>query len=223
MGRIPLGLKLALSVFAALYVPAYLAEYGPLSFLWFCNLGNLLLVAALWIESAFLVSLVAVSVLLAQVLWGLDFLGRCVLGFHPIGGTSYMWKAEIPLWIRGLSLFHLAVPPLLVFALRRLGYDRRSLPAQTLLCWILLPACYFFTPPERDLNWVFGLFDRPQDAMPGGLFLLLMMAGYPLLLYLPAHLALSRTFGRPSDVNRGRLARITPSNANVEGRTGGIP
>jgi hypothetical protein len=103
-----------------------------------------------------------------------------------------MWNAEIPLWIRGLSLFHVVLPPLLLFAVRRLGYDRRALPAQTLLCWILLPLCYFFTPPERDLNWVFGLFDKTQTRIPGGLYLLATMAGYVVFLYGPTHLLLRR-------------------------------
>lgn len=199
MARIPLWLKIAVSAWAAVYVPAYLRQYGPLSFLWFCNLGNLLLVAALWAESALLVSMVAVSVLLAQGLWTVDFLGRLLLGFHPIGGTAYMWNAELPLWIRALSLFHIALPPLLIFCLKRLGYDRRAFPAQTLLCWILLPVCYFFTPPERDLNWVFGLFDKTQTWMPGGLYLAATMAGYVLLLYLPTHLLLSWWIARPAE------------------------
>ena len=64
MTRIPLWLKIAVSAWAAVYVPAYLGHYGALPFLWFCNLGNLMLVAGIWLESALLVSMVALSVLL---------------------------------------------------------------------------------------------------------------------------------------------------------------
>lgn len=200
MKRIPLWLKLAVSAWAVVYVPAYLGHYGALPFLWFCNLGNLLLITGIWLESALLVSMVALSVLLVQSLWVVDVLGRLLLSFHPIGGTEYMWDAKIPLWIRLISLFHVAIPPLLIFLLRRLGYERRALRAQTALAWIVLPVCYFFTPPALDLNWVFGLFGKTQNWMPGGLYLLATMAGYVLLLYVPTHALLSWTIRRPFDV-----------------------
>jgi len=204
--RIPLGLKLGVGAFALVYVPAYLGQYGPYAFLWFCNLGNLLLFAGLCLESALLASMVALSVLLIQVLWSVDFLGRLLLEVHVIGGTGYMWKSEIPLWIRALSLFHLVGPALMLFALRRLGYDRRALAAQTLLAWIVLPLCFFFTPPGLDVNWVFGLFDRPQEAIAPGLYLALTMLGYVVLLYLPTHLLLRRLFRAPDRGPEGGAA-----------------
>ena len=203
MGRIPLWLKIAVSAWAAVYVPAYLTHYGALPFLWFCNLGNLMLVAGIWLESALLVSMVTLSVLVVQTLWTVDVLGRLLLSRHLIGGTEYMWDATIPLWIRLISLFHVVNPVLLVFLLRRLGYDRRALLAQTLLCWLVLPVCYFFTPPTLDLNWVFGLGGKTQTwGMPGGLYLLATMAGYVALLYAPTHLLL-RAWTRPAQKEPG--------------------
>jgi hypothetical protein len=207
VARIPLWLKIAVTAWAAVYVPAYLKQYGVLPFLWFCNVGNLMLVAGIWLESALLVSMVALSVLVVQTLWTVDVLGRLVLGFHPIGGTEYMWDANIPLWIRLISLFHVAIPVLLVFLLRRLGYDRRALVAQTLLCWIVLTVCYFFTPKALDLNWVFGLGGKTQAwGMPGGLYLLATMAGYVALLYVPTHLLLRWRIGSPPGSPEPRAA-----------------
>lgn len=198
MGRIPLWLKAGYSAWVAVWIPSYLAHYGPSAFLWFCDIGNLMMVPALWLESALLVSWVAVSVLLVQLMWTLDFLGGLLLQVHPIGGSEYMWDPRIPLGIRLLSLFHVAMPPLLIVALRRLGYDRRAFLAQTLTAFAVLPVCFIFTDPRQNFNWVFGLW-RPQSALPGGLFLLAAMAGYPLVLYLPGHLLLSRLCRRPDD------------------------
>jgi len=198
VGRIPLWLKLGVSLWALYYVPAYLWHYGAIPFLWFCNLGNLMLVAGIWIESALLVSMVSLSVLIVQVLWCVDYFGRLLLSSHLIGGTEYMWDAKIPLWIRAISLFHVAIPALLLCLLRRLGYDRRALIAQTLLCWIVLPLCYFFTSPVLNLNWVFGLFGKVQTRVPGGLYLLATMAGYVALLYAPTHLLLRAWMPRAS-------------------------
>lgn len=212
MRRIPLGLKLAVSAWAAVYVPAYLAQYGAQPFLWFCNLANLMLVAGIWLESALVVSMVALSVLIVQGLWTVDVLSYALFGRHPIGGTEYMWDPAIPLGVRLISLFHVAIPVLLVFLLRRLGYDRRALAAQTGLAWIVLPICYFFTPPVLNLNWVFGLFGKTQTWMPGGLYLMATMAGYVVLLYVPTHLLLRSRLVSPgrSPAPRGSEPRAAP-------------
>lgn len=66
------------------------------------------------------------SLLLVQVLYTVDLAGRLLLGFHPIGGSEYMFDPTIPLGIRLLSLFHVVTPPLLAWALAQLGYDGRD-------------------------------------------------------------------------------------------------
>jgi hypothetical protein len=126
-----------------------------------------------------------------------DMLGRLVLGFHPIGGTEYMWDSvHYPLYIRLLSLFHVVTPFLLVWGLRRFGYDRRAFWLQVATAWIVLPVSFLLTSPDKDINWVYGLFDRPQTIMSPTLYLALCMMGYPLLVYLPSHATLSRYFTR---------------------------
>ena len=64
------------------------------------------------------------------------------------------------------------------------------------IAWGVLPICYFFTPPDKDINWVFGPFDKPQHAVAPGLYLAACLIAYPLILYLPTHLALLRLFRR---------------------------
>ena len=59
------------------------------------------------------------------------------------------FPAEMPLFVRGLALFHVALPLIRIFLLRRLGYDRRALVATTLLTWVLLPTVYLFTDPAE--------------------------------------------------------------------------
>ena len=194
----PLWLRMAYSAWIAVWIPAYASHYGPTAFLWFCDLGNLLILAGLWTGRAIFFSWAAVSVLLVQSLWCLDVLGRLLSGVHLIGGTAYMWSASIPLGIRLLSLFHAAAPPLLIWGLRRQGYDRRALKLQLATAWLWLPLCWFTTAPTQDINWVYGPFDRVQTRIPAGTYLLLCMAAYPLLLYLPSHLALRRLFRNPA-------------------------
>ena len=193
--RIPLWLKLGFSAWAAVWIPAYGSHYGPTAFLWFCDIGNFLILAGLWLESPLLISWAAVSVLLVQVAWTIDFLVALVAGVHPFRASAYMWDGSIPLFIRLVSLFHVAAPPVLLFALRRLGYDRRALAAQTLTAWVVLPVCYFFASPDQNLNWVFRPFGVEQRWLPPGAYLAACMLAYPLLLHLPSHLLLARFFG----------------------------
>jgi hypothetical protein len=106
-----------------------------------------------------------------------------------------MFDPTIDLFLRSLSLFHVVLPPLLLFMLHRLGYDGRALPLQTGLAWVVLPASYPVSDPEANINWVFGP-SGVQTWMPESLYLLTLMAGFPLLVYLPTHFVLGRVFGR---------------------------
>lgn len=57
-----------------------------------------------------------------------------------LGGTEYMFDSGLPLPLRLLSCFHLVTPPRLLWAVYRLGYDRRALRLQVALTAGLLPA-----------------------------------------------------------------------------------
>jgi hypothetical protein len=175
----------------AVWIPIYWVHNGPANFLWLCDTANLILLPALWLESALLVSSQAVGVLLVQLLWAIDFLGALATGSHLIGGTEYMFDDASPLWLRSLSLFHLAMPPLLLWGVRRLGYDRRGFRLETVLVWGLVLAS-LGADPERNLNWVWEPFGRPQTLVPHGVYLVVLLAAYPLVVFLPTHLALKR-------------------------------
>jgi hypothetical protein len=199
--KIPLWLKMAWTLWVAVWAPVYLLHYGPHNFLWFCDIGNFLIMIGLWRESAFVLSWQACSVLVVQILFTIDLAARALFGVHPIGGTGYMFNddgSHLPLGLRLLSLFHVVTPPVLLWALRRTGYDRRGLPAQVAADWIVLPICWLGWTEAVNLNWVWGPFDRPQDVVrPAWLYLVVCMLAYPVLLSLPAHLLLSRLFRRP--------------------------
>lgn len=170
------------------------------------GIGALLaMVIALWRENRLITSTVAVAALLPELGWNLDFFARLLAGRDMIGldATAYMFNPAQPLWLRGLSLFHVFLPALLVYMLYRLGYDRRAWLAATLLCWVVLPVTYLFTDPERNVNWVFGLGEQPQTWLPAPLYLLGLMLLFPLCVYLPTHLALQKAFARGGRLRQG--------------------
>jgi hypothetical protein len=189
--HIPLTVKVLYTLFIVVLVPYYLWYYGPVNFLWFCDIALLLTVAALWLESSLLASMQCVAVFGASLLWSADFLARLLTGHFLIRWTHYMFKPEVPLVIRALSLFHLWLAVLLLWMVWRLGYDRRAWRLQTLLAWVVLPICYFFTDPARALNGVFGPSgEQPQEWMVAELWFLLTMLAYPFLVFWPTHLLL---------------------------------
>lgn len=198
-GQVPLPLKVAYSAFVALFVPLYWREYGPANFLWACDIALFVTLAALWRESRLLAGMAAVAMLVPEALWNLDFFARLVTGRHFFGldATGYMFNPALPLWLRALSLFHVFLPLLLLWLVRRLGYDRRALPAATALIWIVLPLSYWLTDPVSNINWVFGLGQRPIAGLPGPWHLAALMAATPLLIYLPTHLLLKWRWGKP--------------------------
>jgi hypothetical protein len=187
--RLPLWLKILWTVWVAVWAPLYWKHYGAQNLLFFCDLGNFFIAAALWLESPLLFSCQATGLLLFQSLYTIDLLGALVSGRHLIGGTEYMFDGGVPLFIRLLSLFHVVTPPVLLWAIWRLGYDPQGWKYQTLTTWIVAPINYFWRP-EQDVNWVHGPFFREQHAMPGWSYLLAYLIVVPLLVYWPTHLAL---------------------------------
>ncbi len=213
--KIPLAAKVAGTVFLAVLIPVYLHTYGPTNFLWFCDAALIITVAGMWLESPSLISMCAVGILLPQCLWLLDF-GSHLMGFHFLNLTSYMFDPHLPLFTRGLSLFHGWLPLLLVWLLFRLGYDKRALPAWTVLAAALMLVCYLFTPPAGahlananvpiNINYLYGFNDQqPQHWVNQNLYVILWFGVLWLVAFLPTHLALRKIFGAPPPVARRKI------------------
>ena len=196
---IPLRLKVPYTIFVCVLVPAYWHEYGPANFLWGSDIALLLTLVALWTGNRLLPSMMALGVLLPELVWIIDFALRLLLGPEaiPLDSTLYMFDPGIPLWIRGLSLYHIALPIVLVWLLYRFGYQRRALLWQTLLLSLVLPLTYAVSDPAANINWVHGFGGSPQTLVSGPIFVLLLMVFFPVALYLPMHLLLNRMFPEP--------------------------
>jgi hypothetical protein len=189
----PRSLQFACTLFVLLLVPVYWVHYGPANFLWFSDIALFAVVLALWLEDRRLVSTMAVSTLVLEIAWNVGFLTLLLTGRDVVGLAGYMADASIPAYLRALSLFHVFLPPLMLWMLWRLGYDRGALGWATLLAWVVLPLTYLVSTPEENINWVYGP-GEPQAAVHPLAWLAGLMAGLPLLVYLPTHWALGRLF-----------------------------
>lgn len=188
--RIPLWLKVLWTAGVIFWIPLYWRQYGLQNFLFFCDLGNLFIVLGLWLESPLIFSWQATSLLVFQTLFIIDLAGALVGGRHVIGGTEFMFDPHVPLAIRLFSLFHVITPPLLLWAIWRLGYDGRGWKYQTLTAWVVVPINYFWRP-QFDVNWARGLFFREQHAVPGLAYLLAYLLVVPAVVYYPTHYLLN--------------------------------
>jgi len=192
---IPLWFKLAYTLFVSVLVPIYWRQYGPANFLWFSDIALLVMVPAAWLESPLLVSMMALAVVLPELAWNVDYFCRLLTGRSLIGLTDYMFDGRIPLFIRGLSLFHVALPVVLIWMLHRLGYDRRAWLFQTLVAMVVLPISYVLSTPSENINWVYGFGGKPQKALPAPLYLVILMLMFALGVYLPMHFLFTNVFG----------------------------
>jgi hypothetical protein len=57
----------------------------------------------------------ALAVVLPELAWNLDFFGRLFTGRHRLGRARYMFESDTSLLLRGLSLFHVVLPLLLLW------------------------------------------------------------------------------------------------------------
>jgi hypothetical protein len=193
---IPLWLKVAYTLFLCILVPAYWrkADAGPLNFLWFSDIALLATCLALWLDNPLIASTMAVGVLLPELFWNLSFVVHLLTGKSMTSLTDYMFDSRRPRFMRALSLFHVILPPLLLWLAARLGYDARAFLAMTLLSTIVLPLTYASTKPEHNINWVHGWGRTRSAGLPPLVYLALLMLAFPLVVFLPTHLVLRALF-----------------------------
>ncbi len=144
-------------VWMVVWLPAYMRVWGWANLLHLCDVAVILGCAGLWWGSSLLVSSQAVSSLAAGILWGLDVGSRLLTGRFLVGGTEYMWDARASIFVRLLSSFHLGLPVVLLWAMRKIGYDRRAL---AFLAVFALGVQYELCVPRSSLSSLLGTCSR---------------------------------------------------------------
>jgi hypothetical protein len=195
-GLVPLWLKIAYTLFLCVIVPTYWIHWGPKNFLWFSDIALLTTAVALWLESSLLASMMLLAIGLPELAWNADFFTRLFTGRQLFGLSGYMFDSRRPLFLRGLSLFHVVLPIVLVWLVYRLGYHRCAWVVQPVVAWIVLPVSYWLTDAADNVNWVYGPGDKAQTWMKPWAWVALLMILFPLVFYLPTHLLLRTVFAR---------------------------
>lgn len=188
---VPLWFKLSYTLMAVIVVSVYSYELPLSHFLWFSDIALITLVFALWLNSRLLSSSMAVAVLFLELGWVVDFL----TGGNLLGVAAYMFDADRDLHLNVLSaVFHLALPPVLIYLLIRWGYDTRAFLTQSIIALVVMPATYFTSDPQANTNWAFGI-GGPQDVVHPFVYLALACTVLIAFVYWPSHLIFKRLFG----------------------------
>jgi hypothetical protein len=185
----PAALRWGAVVWLAIWIPAYWRTWGAINFLHFCDIAVILACAGFFFESRLLISSQAVASILVDLVWIVDVASKLFFGRYLLSGTDYMFDTHYALWVRLLSLFHIAMPLLLIWAVRRAGYDRRGFPLQLAIAFVAFIASRF-TNSALNMNYAFAdpFFHRQWGAAP--IHLLVIFAFMLFVVYLPTHLAL---------------------------------
>lgn len=200
--RVPHGfapwIQWTTAVWLTVWFFAYWHVWGLANFLHLCDLAVFLTCAGLWTGNALLLSSQAVGSLLVASAWTLDAGWTLVAHHHLIGGTEYLFDPSVPLWIRLLSLFHVALPPLLLWALCRTGYDRRAWALQSAIAVFAFIASRF-TNPVANINFAFKDPFWHRSVGPAPIHVAASILFMAIVVYLPTHLVLARIY-TPSQV-----------------------
>src|ERR1700746_2778972 len=147
-------LKILFTIFLIILIPIYTKTYGFSNFLWLSDIGLFLTFFALWFKSSLLISMAAVGILPVEIIWCIDFFLHIITKRSYFEITNYMFDKNISIWIRSLSLFHIALPIILINYLIEWRYDYRAFYLQTCLVWLIFLLTYFLSPDKSNINWI---------------------------------------------------------------------
>lgn len=177
----------------AVWIPVYWRFWGWQNFFHFCDIAVILTCAGIFAGNRLLISSQAVAAVVPQAIWCFEVCWRVATGRIFFGGAEYMWDSTVPLFVRLLSLFHAALPLVLLYAVWRTRYDPRGFPMQIAIAGVTLIISRALGP-QLNLNYAFvePLFHRTWGPAPG--HLAAVLAFISVVFYLPVHVALSRWF-----------------------------
>ena len=193
--KFPNWLRFCVGAWLLIWIPSYWHTWGASNFLQMCDIAVIFTCIGLITDNRLLISSQAVSSLLVDFAWIVDAASQFLFHRHLTGGTDYLFDAQYPLWVRLLSLFHVAMPILLLALLGRVGYDRRGFPLQCVIAVGAFMASRF-TNPAKNMNFAFGdpFFHRAWG--PPAVHVLISFAFMVVVVYFPTHWFLSRFFSR---------------------------
>jgi hypothetical protein len=194
LDKFDISIKNALQIFLIILVPVYWYKYGFANFLWLSDVGLFLTFIGLAYKSRLAMSMALVGVFLYEVAWIIDFIYHLSFGESILSIANYMFDPSLAIWLRGLSLFHLATPIIWLYYAKKWGYDPKAFYYFLILFWLDLIAVYLFTNPSDNINWVFMPYVYNWQIFTPSLWLIFCMLLVPCFVFWPMHFLGMRFF-----------------------------
>ena len=185
-------LKILVTIFLVVLIPVYWKRYGYKNFLWLSDIGVFLTFFALWFESPLLMSMAMVGVFPLEAVWIIDYFYQLFTGRTLLNLAAYMFDKKYSVFLRSLSLFHIAMPIIWIGYLYKWGYVASAFYYQVVLVWIIFIVTYFFTDPLENINWVFLPKREGWKKILPIAWLVIIIVAYPIVLW-PWHWLLNAT------------------------------
>lgn len=183
------------TLYLAILIPIYTKHYGLQNFLWLSDIGLFLTYLGLLIQSPLLISMVVIGVLPLEIFWNVDFFGQLIFNLNISDLADYMFDPSYPVYLRGLSLFHVVLPIVCIVCLVNWGYDKRAFKYFTLLYWVDLLMIYMFADPRGEsINWVFEPQKYHWEWVNPTIWVLILALVFPAFIFWPVHLVVQRIF-----------------------------
>lgn len=170
------------TAYMTIHTITYLYHYGWKVFLYLCDIALFLTYFTyVFVNNEqlrrLLYSTACVGILLPQIVWNVDFVINLLKleSINKLKISTYMFNPRLKWYLKLLSLFHAWLPMLLVYYVKREGYDLNAWICWVGLSFVINIICYFVSPkPSSDIdsmimpvniNYVFGLeSDREQKT-----------------------------------------------------------
>ena len=178
---------------------AWNKRYDPSYLLWFCDIALILIALGLFFRSAILVTAQLTALIVFHLGWNIDFWLYFLFNYFPIGSTAYMFYPDLGLFEKSLSFFnHVFAVPFALYGVYVLGAPKKAWLLQSVQTFIIFLLTYFFTRPEENINWMFGM--EISDISPLNihpiLYYSMMIIAPPLIIYLPTNRIVTMLVGR---------------------------
>jgi len=179
-----------------------LLRHAPGEVLWLCHVSLLLAGLGLVTQSARLVATAFTAIAVPHAFWLVDSLSGLVLGWFPLGATTYILTTDT--WTRIATAHHFYLAPLLFVIVWRHGlFSEAALPGASVLFLLLSVASRVAGSPALNVNYAFFAVpaaSHPFVAWLNGLgpisYLLVLNTVVTGAMFAPVCMLLSRCFRR---------------------------
>lgn len=186
--------KILFTIFTIIVISIYWWHYGAENFLWFSDISLFLTCIGLWLESNLIMSVLMVMLFPFEILWNIDFFMHVLTNHSLLDLTAYMFESDYSIFVRSLSLFHIIIPFIWLWTMYKWGYNKKAVWLAPILFCSVLFLTFFFTTPQKNINWIFAPEFYNLTWISSFDWILLLMTLAPFLIFWPMHVMLKRLF-----------------------------